>query len=639
MRVAAWRVWAAMGRGMARPRALLGLKGLVLVLALGMASPLAAYQALPSFEQVRARHGSSYGRILDRHGDPLSEIRLDPRNRRLEWMALQGLSPAMLEALLAAEDRRFYQHGGVDWRAVAAAVWQNLWYDRTRGASTLSMQLAGLLDPELQLNAGEGGRRTLGQKWDQALAARDLEASWSKEQILEAYLNLAPFRGDTVGVPAAAWGLFRKGPATLDRAEAAVLAVLLRGPNAAPGLVARRACTLLRKLRASQACDEATTLSAQLASARSDPRWDLAPQAARRLLRQSGESLHTTLDRGVQTRAREMMAGVAGSLLVVDNATGGVLAYTADSGDVGQVDEAFRAPFARPLRWGWDIGQRKLTAANLLVLESRPGAWVSVRTAVATGGAVSGLEASGPPDPSWPFGPEPLGLVRLAGRYRALARGGEAVDPTWIISRAAGPLPLLGPEAAYIVTDSLTPLGAGPAVMTADADGRALCVAVNANATLALVLEGTAEEARNRAKALLAQIEPPTSSPMPWPPHPPAGLVRRHVLFTPPVELPRWEWFLAGSELRVATSPMLPGRIVRPADRSILDLRKPPPDFDFRFTFEAQAAGDLIWRVDGIEIGRGREVSWVARPGHATIELQDAEGRLLDTVHVLVRIE
>ena len=66
-------------------------------------------------------------------------------------------------ALLLSEDRRFHEHSGVDWWAVSAAAWGNLWHERTRGASTLTMQLAGLLDSALQRPASTA--RGLSQKW------------------------------------------------------------------------------------------------------------------------------------------------------------------------------------------------------------------------------------------------------------------------------------------------------------------------------------------------------------------------------------------------------------------------------------------------------------------------------------------
>ncbi|MCP2936002.1 transglycosylase domain-containing protein, partial [Salmonella enterica subsp. enterica serovar Typhimurium] len=120
----------------------------------------------------------------------------------------------------------------VDWTALAGATWDNLWRTlegrRPRGASTLTMQLAGLIDPALRL---QGTRRSVGQKWDQAAAAREIERRWNKAQILEAYFNLAPFRGELRGISAATRGLFGKDPDAVDAREALLLAALLRGPN------------------------------------------------------------------------------------------------------------------------------------------------------------------------------------------------------------------------------------------------------------------------------------------------------------------------------------------------------------------------------------------------------------------------
>src|SRR5882672_12942329 len=97
--------------------------------------------------------------------------------------------------------------------------------------------------------------RTLGQKWDQMNAARALEKSWSKRQILEAYLNLSTFRGELQGVGAASRALFGKDPSGLDEPESLLLAVLLRGPNAKPDGVARRACQLAANMEVDVACE------------------------------------------------------------------------------------------------------------------------------------------------------------------------------------------------------------------------------------------------------------------------------------------------------------------------------------------------------------------------------------------------
>ena len=198
------------------------------------------------FDDLRREHRPSDIVVLDRHGEPLQRLRTDPSARRGAWVPLADVSPALRQALVLSEDRRFYQHAGVDWRAVSAAAWANLWNTRTRGASTLTMQLAGLLDEDLRL--GQGGR-SLRQKIGQAVMATRLEATWRKDQILEAYLNLVPFRGELVGIDALSRTLFGKAPHGLRDTEAALAAALVRAPNARPALVAQRACGVLQAMR------------------------------------------------------------------------------------------------------------------------------------------------------------------------------------------------------------------------------------------------------------------------------------------------------------------------------------------------------------------------------------------------------
>ncbi|HEX8954748.1 MAG TPA: transglycosylase domain-containing protein, partial [Burkholderiaceae bacterium] len=142
----------------------------------------ACASALPTPAQVRDGYRSSEAQLLDRHGQPLQDLRLDMKARRGPWIALPEISPALTAAVIQAEDQRFYAHGGVDVQAMGKAAWDDLFANPgyTRGASTITMQLAGLLDPALHPQSGAGGRRTLGQKWDQIGAAREMETSWNK---------------------------------------------------------------------------------------------------------------------------------------------------------------------------------------------------------------------------------------------------------------------------------------------------------------------------------------------------------------------------------------------------------------------------------------------------------------------------
>ncbi len=200
---------------------------------------------VPTFAEVRGQHRRTDAVLLDRHGEVLHRLRIDPRGRRLAWTPLEAISPALVTAVVQAEDRRFNQHGGVDWQALAAVALRGAQAGSWRGASTLTMQLASRLDPQLEPRRR---RRTLEQKFQQIRMAIELEKRWSKAEILEAYLNLVTFRGELQGIAAASLGLFGKQPHGLSPLESLILAVLLRSPNARPKNIASRAVGLARSL-------------------------------------------------------------------------------------------------------------------------------------------------------------------------------------------------------------------------------------------------------------------------------------------------------------------------------------------------------------------------------------------------------
>jgi penicillin-binding protein 1C len=352
----------------------------LLVCALGLVGMARA--GTPSFDEVRAAFVSSDAQLLDRSGEPLQQLRVDKTRRRLQWVALPDVSPALQRAVIAAEDQRFYMHRGVDWRALGAAVWRNIFSERPRGASTLSMQLAGLLDPRLQ--GGAGGRGLL-QKWRQIRAAQELETHWSKAQIFEAYLNLVSYRGELQGIDAAAQGLYGKAPSGLNNHEALVLAALIRAPAASPAALGRRACALARALQLSSRCAdiEWTALQA-LNRARTAPASGIAQRVAEKLLlpaasthtaRQATSTLDATLQRFAGDELRQQLASLRprnvndGAVLVLDNASGQVLAYVANDGN-SAVDgiTALRQAGStlKPFLYQLAIENRQLTAASLL---------------------------------------------------------------------------------------------------------------------------------------------------------------------------------------------------------------------------------------------------------------------------------
>jgi penicillin-binding protein 1C len=291
-----------------------------------------AQAALPSFIELRARYQPSDGQLLDRNGRLLQEQRLRWQGRSLGWTPLAAMSPALKQAVVAVEDHRFFTHRGVDSLALLGAAWQNLAHGTRRGASTITMQVVGLIEDHR-------GRRGWWDKYRQARLAWELEKSWSKEQILEAYLNLVSYRGEQAGVAAAARALFAKEPHGLDLRESYLLAVLLRAPGSSAETAAARLCHSLGECDSMKAWVLAT-LSAAHAPL---PRAQLAPHLARKIFKaEKSREVRSTLDLGLQQAALDAIHDQLSqlrarnvrdaSLIAVDNRTGEVLAYVGSSG-------------------------------------------------------------------------------------------------------------------------------------------------------------------------------------------------------------------------------------------------------------------------------------------------------------------
>lgn len=462
-----------------------------------LALPLPAF-ALPSFPEVKAAYTPSEAWLLARDGRPLQSLRVDRRVRRLGWTPLAEISPALIRAVVVSEDKRFAEHAGIDWKAAGSAAWNNLRGNRTRGASTLTMQLAGLLDEDNQRR----GRRSLFGKIGQAAAALRLERNWSKGQIVEAYLNLVAFRGELQGVAALSRELFGKWPDGLDEQESALAAALLRAPNAAPALVAKRACALLREMERPGECSGLEGLALQNLSGgmRQDIEEPaLAPHLARKLLARPGEQLTSSIDADLQAFARDALhrhlAALArrnaedGAVLVLDNASGEVLAWVGSSGDLSDAAEVDGVTALRqagstlkPFLYALAFERRSLTPASLIEdapltldtgnglyapqnYEPRYRGWVSARRALAESlnvPAVKTLVRIGPDlfqqrlrragfeslteNGEWygyslALGSADVSLLMLANAYRTLANNGRWSPLRAVPGSAAAPIP------------------------------------------------------------------------------------------------------------------------------------------------------------------------------------------------------
>jgi penicillin-binding protein 1C len=196
--------------------------------AVGMYEYYSIASSLPSVSDLKQRASQfETTHILDRNGDVLYEIS-DPNAGRRNYVPLNEISPNLVAATIATEDKDFYSHGGFDPLAILRAFWQNITSGETvSGASTITQQLARalLLTPE------ERGQRTYMRKVREAILSAEIERRYSKDEILELYLNEIYYGNLSYGVEAAAETYFGETAGQLNLAEAAFLAGLPQAPS------------------------------------------------------------------------------------------------------------------------------------------------------------------------------------------------------------------------------------------------------------------------------------------------------------------------------------------------------------------------------------------------------------------------
>ncbi|TNF25824.1 MAG: penicillin-binding protein 1C, partial [Deltaproteobacteria bacterium] len=180
--------------------------------------------AVPFPEDVLAPGAVTSTAIVDRDGRLLREV-LSEGEGRGRWVPLAEISPHLVAATIHAEDKRFHDHHGVDGIAILRSLVANVRAGRAvTGASTLTQQVV-----KMTLHAGEP--RDLGTKLMEAVWALRLEAAHTKDEILEQYLNRAPYGNQLYGVEAASWMYFGKPASRLSLAEAALLAGIPQSPS------------------------------------------------------------------------------------------------------------------------------------------------------------------------------------------------------------------------------------------------------------------------------------------------------------------------------------------------------------------------------------------------------------------------
>jgi len=325
--------------------------------------------------------------VLDRDGKLLRAYLTSEGRWRLP-ATRRDVDPRFLEALLAYEDKRYFAHHGVDPLAMLRAAYQLGSQGRiVSGGSTISMQVARLLEPRRE--------RSIYAKLRQMTRALQLEWTLSKDEILRLYLTLAPYGGNLEGIRAASLAYFGKEPRRLTLGEAALLVALpqspeYRRPDRHPENARRARDRVLDRI-----AGKGLFSTKEIAKAKTEPVPDarkpmplIAPHAADEAKAASADKIiHLTIDARLQKRleqlARERAHGLgeemSAAIVVVDNATGEILARVAspDYFDVrraGQVDltRAVRSPGSALKPFIYGIGFEDGLIHPETLIEDRP---------------------------------------------------------------------------------------------------------------------------------------------------------------------------------------------------------------------------------------------------------------------------
>ncbi|MCK4233910.1 penicillin-binding protein 1C [candidate division WOR-3 bacterium] len=277
-------------------------------------------------------------KFYDRYGNLLQEVLSQNSTRSVE-VSIDEISPYFLDAIIASEDKDFYQHKGVDYRAVLRAIYQNLKSKKVvSGASTITLQLARLIKP---------GERTVMKKVKEAYFAYRLEAGMDKKSILEEYINRLPMGGNLYGVEGAAKAYFGIPSSDLTLAQATFLASIPNSPNKLNPYhnlkeIKKRQRYVLEKMnkqglipkeRIEGVLKEYVLLKPQISSF-------LAPHFVFRLmhiLQKDAQKVRTTIDCKLQKMVKEQVSKVIfrlkrfnvtnAAVILFDNHTGEILAY------------------------------------------------------------------------------------------------------------------------------------------------------------------------------------------------------------------------------------------------------------------------------------------------------------------------
>src|SRR5579884_151373 len=326
--------------------------GVIVFAAVGLVMDVYAQltRDLPPASQLLTRDVFQTTQIYDRRGELLHEV-YDLEGGRRTLVTLREVSPWMIDATLAAEDASFYDNPGVDARSVLRALWQNVTEKGVvSGASTITQQLVrnALLAPE------ERGQQTRARKLKEAILALRVSQFYSKDEILEMYLNEVYYGNLAYGVAAAAETYFGKSPAELTLAEASLIAGLPQSPSEYnPRLHMDEARNrqwyvldqmvkhgMVSEVDAVQAWEQGVTLVDPPQEEIKAPHWvfyvrDLIEQKyGPRLLYQGGLQVYTSLDLRLQEKLEEVARNNEANLRIRNGSNTAIVAIDPKTGEI-----------------------------------------------------------------------------------------------------------------------------------------------------------------------------------------------------------------------------------------------------------------------------------------------------------------
>ncbi len=321
--------------------------------------------------------------ITDHKGEVIHAFLTRDEKWRMKT-SLDEISPLLRKTIIEKEDQYFYYHPGVNLLAIGRAMAKNVFrLKRTSGASTITMQVARALEPK---------KRTYFNKFIEVFRAFELEWKYSKDEILQLYLNLVPYGGNIEGVKSASILYFNKNPDHLSLAEITALSII---PNRPSSLVmgknndriVQERNRWLKKFAADKVFTEKEiqdALSEPLTATR-DVVPKLIPHLAWKLKKQGGDIIATNIDMNIQSRVEKLVEDYTRSLrlknirnsavIILNNQTHNIVGYIGSSGfydtlDAGQVNgaAAIRQPGStlKPLLYGMCMDEGLMTPKAII---------------------------------------------------------------------------------------------------------------------------------------------------------------------------------------------------------------------------------------------------------------------------------